>query len=194
MDFNSIISFIKGLFGFNNNNILFTKDNLISKVNHLCGKRDFLVNYLNNTKLSSHDIYSSYLFSQFNIELDQLCKNRLKINIYDDDIILIDEKIKSMLQDDAFFVLQKIGINSPELLNKVSWSYMPIEVISINEVLVTIYLCSQEATLKYWHKRDESKGGNGIESEFEFIIVKDPYNDLENALIEGLKQIADEKC
>ena len=193
MDFNSIISFIKGLFGFKDS-ILFTKDILSAKVKHLCEKRDFLVNYLNNTKLSSHDIYSSYLFSQYNIELDQLCKNRLKMNIYDDDIILIDEKIKSMLQDDAFFVLQKIGINSPELLTKVSCSYMPIEVISINEVLVTIYLCSQEVTLKYWHKRDESNGGTGIENEFDFIIVKDPYNDLENALIEGLKQIADEKC
>jgi len=195
MDLNRIIYFIKELFGFNNdNNILFTKDMLCAKVKHLCEKRDFLISYINNTELSSHEMYSSYLFSQFNIELDKLCKNRLKMNEYDDDIILIDEKIKNMLQDDVFFVLQKVGINSPELLNKISWSYMPIEVISLNEVLVTIYLRSQDVTLKYWHKRDESKGDNGIENEFGFIIVKDPYTDLENALIEGLKQIADEKC
>jgi hypothetical protein len=194
MIFNNIISFIKGLFGLNNNNILFTKDSLILRVKHLCEKRDFLIDYLNNKELSSSEMYSSYLFTQFNIELDQLCKNRLKIDDNDDDMILIDEKIKSMLQDDAFFVLQKVGINSQELINKISWSYMPIQVISINEVLVTIYLRQQDVTLKYWHKRDESNGNTGIENEFGFIIVKNPYINLENALIEVLKQIADEKC
>lgn len=194
MIFNNIISFIKGLLGLNNNNILFTKNSLIIRVKHLCEKRDFLIDYLNNKELSSSEMYSSYLFTQFNIELDQLCKNRLKINDYDDDIILIDEKIKSMLQDDAFFVLQKVGINSQELINKISWSYMPIQVISINEVLVTIYLRQQDVTLKYWHKRDEFNGDTGIENEFGFIIVKNPYINLENALIEVLKQIADEKC
>lgn len=194
MIFNNIISFIKGLFGLNNNNILFTKDSLILRVKHLCEKRDFLINYSNNKELSSSEMYSSYLFTQFNIELDQLCKNRLKIDDNDDDMILIDEKIKSMLQDDAFFVLQKVGINSQELINKISWSYMPIQVISINEVLVTIYLRQQDVTLKYWHKRDETNGNTGIENEFGFIIVKNPYINLENALIEVLKQIADEKC